>query len=204
MAVLPDYRLYPQASFPAFVDDGARAVRWVHDHIAELGGDPNAIFVMGHSAGAHIASLIALDHRYLAAHGGSPHWIRGFIGLSGPYAIENDPSPTSVGICAARVACKRLMAAVFAAPYTARDWQPLYERGDVPPPTLLLHGSKDAFVSVRHSEILRDRLLAHGVNVELHVYPDADHTDTLLAFSFLSRMSPPVMAHVQRFIETQN
>jgi len=204
VAVLPDYRLYPQASFAAFVDDGARAVRWVHDHIAELGGDPNALFVMGHSAGAHIASLIALDHRYLAAHGGSPHWIRGFIGLSGPYAIENDPSPTSVGICAARVACKRLMAAVFAAPYTARDWQPLYERGDVPPPTLLLHGSKDAFVSVRHSEILRDRLLAHGVNVELHLYPDADHTDTLLAFSFLSRMSPPVMAHVQRFIETQN
>lgn len=201
VAVLPDYRLYPAVSFPGFVEDGASAVRWAHEHIAEFGGDPETIFVMGHSAGAHIASLVALDHRYLSAHNGSPEWIRGFIGLSGPYAIDNGPSPTSVGICAARAACKDLLAAVFAAPYTSRDWQPLYEGAGKPPPTLLLHGSKDAFVSVRHSEILRDRILAQAGDIELHLYPDADHTDTILAFSSWPMRGPPVMTQVQRFIE---
>lgn len=204
VAVLPDYRLYPAVRFPAFVEDGASAVRWVHDHIAEYGGDPQSIFVMGHSAGAHIAAMVALDTRYLLAKGGSPEWIRGMIGLSGPYAIEKGPSPTSVGICAARTGCARLLAAIFAAPYSSNDWQPMPTANSKPPPMLLLHGAQDAFVSVRHSEVLRDRLEAHDEHPELHVYPDADHTDTVLAFSVFSGLGPPVMEDVQRFIDAHS
>jgi len=51
IAVLPDYRIYPEVTFPAFVQDGARAVRWVHDNIAAFGGDPGRIYLMGHSGG---------------------------------------------------------------------------------------------------------------------------------------------------------
>ena len=51
IAVLPDYRLYPQVTFPRFVEDGALAVRWTRDHISQFGGNPNHIYLMGHSAG---------------------------------------------------------------------------------------------------------------------------------------------------------
>src|SRR5688572_24770878 len=88
VAVLPDYRLYPRARFPTFIEDGALAVKWVREHAHEFGGDPNAIFLMGHSAGAHTAALLALDGRYLQKVGGDSSWLRGWIGLSGPYALE--------------------------------------------------------------------------------------------------------------------
>ena len=67
VAVVPDYRLYPEVRFPAFVEDGAKALRWVRDHAADFGGDPDRLYLMGHSAGAHIAALLTLDERYLAA-----------------------------------------------------------------------------------------------------------------------------------------
>ena len=95
IAVLPNYRLYPQVTFPAFVQDGAAAVRWVHDHAHDIGGDQQHIYVMGHSAGAHIASLLTLDPSYLAAEGLDRSAIRGFVGLAGPYdfKIGNDLRP---------------------------------------------------------------------------------------------------------------
>jgi acetyl esterase/lipase len=84
VAVVPDYRVYPEVRFPLFLEDGAGAVRWVHDHIQEFGGDPQRVFLMGHSAGAHIAAMLALDPRYLAAQGLAPKDLRGFIGVAGP------------------------------------------------------------------------------------------------------------------------
>src|SRR5687767_4233845 len=65
VAVMPDYRLYPEAVFPAFVEDGALAVRWARNHAALIGGDGRRIHLMGHSAGAHIAALLTLDEHYL-------------------------------------------------------------------------------------------------------------------------------------------
>ena len=62
--VIPDYRLYPAVRFPAFVDDGARAVRWTADRVGT-----DKVFVMGHSAGAHIALMLAANTPYLAAAG---------------------------------------------------------------------------------------------------------------------------------------
>src|ERR1700728_3814195 len=53
IAVIPDYRLFPDVTFPTFVDDGALAVRWVHDHTREIGGDPDHVYLMGHSGGAY-------------------------------------------------------------------------------------------------------------------------------------------------------
>ncbi|HZK82849.1 MAG TPA: alpha/beta hydrolase, partial [Humisphaera sp.] len=85
VVVLPDYRLHPQVTFPAFVEDGAKAVRWTHDNISRFGGDPTHIYLMGHSAGAQIAALLTLDRHYLADVGLDTSVIRGTAGLSGPY-----------------------------------------------------------------------------------------------------------------------
>src|SRR3990167_7008007 len=83
ITVVPNYRLYPEVRFPDFLTDAALAVRWVADHIASYGGDPNQIYLIGYSSGAHIASLLTTDKRYLAQIGAQPP--RGMIGISGPY-----------------------------------------------------------------------------------------------------------------------
>ena len=82
IAVLPDYRVYPEVMFPKFVEDSATAVRWVHDHISRFSGDTNHIYLMGHSAGAHIAALLTLDAHYLADAGLERKTIRATAGLS--------------------------------------------------------------------------------------------------------------------------
>src|SRR4051812_42473411 len=85
VAVLPDYRLYPAVRFPAFVEDGASTLRWTHDNIERFGGDPRRVYLIGHSAGAHIATLLTLDAHYLNDIGLAPDAIRATVGLAGPY-----------------------------------------------------------------------------------------------------------------------
>src|SRR5262245_57510013 len=85
VAVIPGYRLYPDAAFPGFVEDAAQAIAWVHAHAAEIGGDPARVYVMGHSAGAHIGAMLTYDEHFLKDAGGDSTWLAGFIGLSGPY-----------------------------------------------------------------------------------------------------------------------
>jgi acetyl esterase/lipase len=63
MTVVADYRIYPEVVFPVFVEDAARAVKWAQDHAAESGGDPKRLFLMGHSAGAHIAAMLAMNRQ---------------------------------------------------------------------------------------------------------------------------------------------
>ena len=67
LALIPDYRLHPEVRFPAFLEDGAKAVRWALSHAAEHGGDPGRLFLMGHSAGAYNAAMLALNPAYLSA-----------------------------------------------------------------------------------------------------------------------------------------
>ena len=81
------YRLAPEYKFPAQAEDVARAVRWTYEHIGEYGGDPHRIFLCGHSAGAHLAALVALDEKYLAAEGVPAEAVAGVVGLSGPYDV---------------------------------------------------------------------------------------------------------------------
>lgn len=81
--VIPDYRLYPDVTFPAFVEDGAKAVAWVNQNL--LAGSDRPLVIMGHSAGAHIAALLALDAEYLQAKDMDVRRIAGWAGLSGPY-----------------------------------------------------------------------------------------------------------------------
>ena len=187
VAVLPDYRLYPQVHFPEFIQDGAQAVRWTREHVGELGGDPNAIFLMGHSAGAHLAATLALDPRYLRAAGVDTKWIRGWIGLSGPYALDT------------RIAGYPILRDIFRKPYAPTDWQLIDHVQGHLPPALLIHGTNDIFPD---DVIMMDRKLRSAGNyVECRIYDQASHTDTVSAFSLPLRFEAPSLGDVRRFID---
>jgi acetyl esterase/lipase len=185
VTVIPDYRLYPKFRFPTFVEDGARAIAWAQQHARDFGGDPDRLVLMGHSAGAHIAALLALNPSYLAAAGVRPHSIAGFIGLSGPYALAPDTDR---------------LHAIFGAPYTPSDWQPVRFAGPTAPPALLLHGADDNLVHSAHTEKLRDALLSQGTEVETHIYPGRGHADTIASFTVLARYRAPALEQSLAFL----
>jgi len=85
VVVIPNYTLYPEAQYPEFVEDGAKAVAWVHNHIATYDGDVKNIFVAGHSAGAYIAAMVAFNNQYLAAEHLPTSIIKAVVGIAGPY-----------------------------------------------------------------------------------------------------------------------
>jgi acetyl esterase/lipase len=84
----PNYRLAPLARYPAHIQDVARAVAWVHKHVGEYGGDAGNLFLMGHSAGGHLVSLLAADVRLLKPAGFDAKAIRGVISVSGIYQLS--------------------------------------------------------------------------------------------------------------------
>ena len=187
LGVVPSYRLHPKVEFPTFVEDAALAVAWVRRYAREYGGDPARIFVMGHSAGAHLALLIALDNHYLAAVGASARDIKGVIGLSGPYdflPLVNDR-----------------LKQIFAPALDLADSQPIhFARADAPP-MLLVHGDADEIVSVQNSISLAAAIERLGGEVTLKVYKGRSHGDIVAGFSNLRRDDPPVLTDVRRFIE---
>ncbi|MBI5832886.1 MAG: alpha/beta hydrolase [Armatimonadetes bacterium] len=83
VVVVPDYRLSPKATYPAYIQDAAAAVGWAHQHIAEFGGDPDRLFVGGHSAGGYLTLIVGMDPEYLKAVGVPTSAIAGLIPVSG-------------------------------------------------------------------------------------------------------------------------
>ena len=83
-----NYRLTPKVVHPEHVKDVAAALAWLHDHVAEYGGDPDRLFIMGHSAGAHLVGLVATDDRRLKAHGKDPRIIKGVVSLDNPGGFD--------------------------------------------------------------------------------------------------------------------
>jgi acetyl esterase/lipase len=186
VAIVPDYRVYPDVRFPAFVDDGAAAVAWAVSHAAELGGDPDRVFLAGHSAGAHIAAMVAYDAPRLDRVGVSRDKIRGFIGLSGPYALDPDNDT---------------LRTIFSAPYVHADWQPVQRAQAGAPPALLVHGDADDVVWVAHTRKMAERLRALGVDVTERIHPGRGHADTVAPFAKAAPRKLPVLADIERFVE---
>ncbi len=186
VAVLPDYRVFPQVKFPQFVDDGASAVAWVQAHVGEYGGDTEHIVLMGHSAGAHQAALLAMEQSYLRRAGGRPESIVGLVGLSGPYHLIPDSD---------------LLRQIFAAPYTPPDWQPDLHVSSQAPPTLLIHGADDDIVVAAHADRFQAALNEAGVPVSKLLYPHRGHADTVMAFSSLARFRLPALDRIVSFIQ---
>ncbi len=187
VAVLPDYRHYDQVKLPGFMDDAARAALWAVAHGAEFGADPHRLYLMGHSAGAHMAALVTLDPRYFAAAGQSVPRVAGVIGLSGPYdflpLLEPDVQD------------------MFGPPPLYPESQPInFVRADAPP-MLLLHGLKDDTVWPKNSRNLATALGARGVPVTLRLYPKLGHADTVAALSKAARGRAPTLADIAAFVK---
>jgi acetyl esterase/lipase len=97
VAVLPNYRLSPHVKHPAHVQDLASAVRWTRSNIAKHGGNPERLFLAGHSAGAHLAALLATDESHLRAEGLKTSDIQGVVAVSGVYHIPAQDEPFTLG-----------------------------------------------------------------------------------------------------------
>lgn len=182
LAIVADYRTFPRAVFPGFVEDAAAAVAWARAHAAEYGGDPQRLYVAGHSAGAQIAALVGLDARYLALHGMKPRDLAGVIGLSGPYDFEIAGYED-----------------VFGPEAQWPQAQPIrFVDGDEPP-FLLVHGTGDMVVEAKDSQELADKLRSVGGRAELLWLPDAGHIAPLAAMYRPGR-HPALLEAIRTFV----
>jgi len=186
VAVLPDYQLYPKVKFPVFIEDSAKAVRWAHDHAADYGGDANRLFVMGHSAGAYNAAMLATDESYLKAVGGSRKWLAGMIGLAGPYDFlpftDDDIKD------------------IFGPPARYESTQPINHIDGQNPPMLLLHGEDDLSVFPKNTRNLAKKISAAGGTVEVVIYPKLSHSWIVATLSTLLQKQSDVMSHTRDFV----
>lgn len=185
IVVIPNYTLYPKAKFPRFMQDAAQAVAWTRAHARDWGADPRQLFVVGHSSGAHIAVLLALDQEYLQQVGGSSRWLQGVVGLAGPYDFLPFTEP--------------YLNDLFGPPANFPRSQPInFVRGDAPA-LLLMHGLLDKRVSPNNTRSLAAALQAVGAPVTTRYFPQANHGDLVAAFSPL-RKRLPVLPEILAFI----
>ena len=176
VVAIPNYRLVPEVRYPSFLEDNAAAVTWVIEYIAQYGGDPSQIVLVGHSAGAYNAAMLALDERWL---GSGRQNVRGFVGLAGPYDFLPLDGP--------------ITQAAFSNEENLDMTQPFSFATTDDPPVLLLHGADDTTVYSCNSETLRDRLTQACANVRTEIYPDLGHVGILTALSRPFRGEAPVL-----------
>lgn len=168
VVAIADYRLYPQVRYPAFVQDGAAAFRFLHDHAKAYGGDPGRVFLAGHSAGAYIAVMLDSDLHYLKDAGADPAWVRGVIGIAGPYDFLPLSDPALIDI--------------FGGVSVAAT-QPIAHVDGKRAPMLLAHGTADDTVGIGNSRRLAAKLRSYGSVVELRAYPGVGHIGIILSLA---------------------
>lgn len=178
--VSTNYRLLPAVDMAAIVQDVAKAVRWTHDHVAEYGGDPKRLLVMGHSAGAQLAALICTDDRYLKAEKLSLDIIKGCVPVDG----DTYDVPAIIATAEARWKAHDLPKAKYGHrekfgndPEKHKDFSAVTHvaKGKGVPPFLILHVSGHPDVSAqaqRLGKVLKDA----GVPVTVFGAPETTHT----------------------------
>lgn len=190
VAVLPNYRRFPAARFPDFVEDAARAAVWTREHIDQYGGDPDGIFVMGHSAGAHIGSMIALNPRYLAEAGGDRRWIRGFVGMAGPYVFPYmEDNAAFIDLFGEQDVYPRS--------------QPINYVASDAPPTLLVHGAKDDRVPLATMTRMAHAMDEANAPVETITYEHLCHVMMVASFATPVRWGEPVLDDLTQWVDEQ-
>jgi acetyl esterase/lipase len=191
VAVLADYRLYPQVHYRELLQDSAQAVGWTHAHIRQYGGDPGKLYVMGHSAGAYNAAMLALDPKWLAAAGTTPSIIKGWIGLAGPYDFLPIDDPE--------------VKPVFYFPNSPPDSQPINHVSAASPPALLIASADDTEVNPqRNTGGMASRLRAQGVSVREVYFSRTSHRTLVGALARPLRSLAPVLEEVAAFIHAQD
>ena len=183
LTAIPDYRLYPQVRFPEFVADGAAAVAWLSAHEG-----PRRVLLVGHSAGAYIAAMLALNQRWLGPAGRDCRPIAAMAGLAGPYDFLPLRDPTLIEVFGPRPA--------------GPDTQPVAYVREHAPPMLLATGTADRTVRPANSSTLARRLDEVGAHAELIEYPGVGHVAIVAALAAPLRFLAPVLADVDRFFDS--
>ena len=188
VVVVADYRLSPEVRYPVFLQDSALATRWAFDNAQKYGADPTRIFVMGHSAGAYNAAMLALDKRWLGGEGISPSRLAGWIGLAGPY----DFLPIA----------DRKTQVAFEWPGTPPDSQALFHASKSSPPALLLAPVNDSLVNTQRSTVgMAQRLKSSGVPVEVELFDTVSHITIVATMAWVLRSRAPVLERVTGFVK---
>lgn len=188
LTVIPDYRLTPEVRYPDFLHDSAAALAWVYEHAVALGGDPQRVYVMGHSAGAYNAAMLALDARWAGTPARPPRPpLAGFIGIAGPYDF------LPIGIPDTQLA--------FNWPDTPRDTQPVEHASANAPRTLLIAARKDDLVDPSRNTVrLGERLQAAGARVTVQLLDGVNHVTVIAAVANPLTFLAPVRGEVLRFV----
>jgi len=188
LVVIPDYRLFPEVLFADIIGDAGLVVEWVSREIVAYGGDDQQIFLMGHSAGAHLAAMLTFDERYLKAEARKK--LRGFIGLAGAY----DFLPFT----------KEYQKTLFGPAKNYYDSQPINFVEGSEPASLLLYGEKDQTVKRRNIDNLSKKIQGLGGDAQSEIYPEIDHVGILAALSKLKRESAPVVSDLIQFLNEKS
>lgn len=174
VTVIPDFQAAPKGDPSAPIADVAKAIAWARTHASSFGGDPERIVVVGHSGGAYVAAMLALESRWLADAGLGPADIRGMVGVCGLYDVppaEGSPSRQPVG----------------------------HARPDAPP-MLLIAGGRDGGAPDRHTASLARALRTVGGQVAEIRYPGLADRLSLKSLASALRFGAAVLDEIERFI----
>lgn len=164
LVVIPDYVKYPQGQFPTFIEDIAGAIAWVKNNISDYGGNPDQLFLAGHSAGAHTGALLITDNHYLREAGADVDDIKAFVGLAGPYNFT--PQKPQYIKTFGRENFDKMKA------------NPFVDGSE--PPVMLIHSQGDNTVGRFNMDTFYNQLFAAGMPVEKRLYQDIGHVMTVL------------------------
>lgn len=181
VVVVPDYRILPEIEYPAFLDDTAAVVKWAVDNALSHGADPARVALVGHSAGAYNAVMVALDATY-----GLGGLLRSVVGLSGPYDFFPFDVPVTVR--------------TFGAVPDPLATQPVNLVTAAAPPMFLGTGEADTLVYPRNTVALTKKLREANVAVEEKHYPDFGHPAPLLELGSLLGGKSSLRADVAAFL----
>jgi acetyl esterase/lipase len=187
--VVADYRLSPQVHWREILTDCAAATRWAQVHAGSLGAASDRVLVMGHSAGAYNAAMLALDARWLRSAGTNPRFLAGWIGISGPYDF------LPIGDAETQQA--------FGWPDTPADSQPILHVSRDAPPALLLAAGRDTVVNPDRNTVgLAEQLKRARVPVQVRVFDKLNHVTSLGALAAPLTWLAPVRDEVLAFVRT--
>jgi len=186
ITIIPDYRLYPEVRYPGFLEDGAAAVRWTLNHLDEIDGDPAHVNLMGHSAGAYIAAMLALDDRWLDTDRRRLHSI---VGLAGPYDFLPLTDPN--------------LQVIFGSERDLTRTQPITFADGTGPPALLISGVDDTTVRPANSARLAVRIRDHGGPAQEVYYPRVGHVSLIGAIAAPLRFIAPTLNDTVAFLNRE-
>ena len=186
VTIVPDYSIFPPARFPTFVEDAARAVRFVRESAAQWGGDPTRLVLMGHSAGAYIAAMLSFDPQWVEQVGlNSQIDLAGFIGLAGPYDFLPIES--------------RTLRTIFGGA-NRPETQPISFVTGKEAPSLLITPWRDRLVSPENSRRMVEKIHVHGGVAEERTYRGVGHFTLIGAFAPALRVLAPVLNEATQFV----